>query len=284
MSVEMSSADIYANVTKLRKVKVVDNSSDLIYENYQKPQKEEKLNAVGPPEPATNVSYGKAAKSSGCFLLWSLTLCLLLVASIGIIIWFGVELVKRQEELREQVGKVRRLENRTEELKEERGNFENQTKQLSLEKILLQDKVQQLSRLKEAILASENFPVKDFCPDKQCQPCQTNWVQFQGKCYLFYEAYCETWSKAQEFCRSKAADLVLVDNLQEQEFLKNHLTSYSSCWSSCQFYSAGSKPFGYWTDRGLMTFQGNLIHSWNTAGYSDINKFICEGEVMVWPK
>ncbi|XP_054878830.1 C-type lectin domain family 12 member B-like [Poeciliopsis prolifica] len=213
-------------------------------------------------------------------------LCLLLLTSIGIISWMGVELGKQQEELRQQVGKVRSLENRTEELTEERGNLENQTNQLSLEKILLEEEVQQLSRLREAILASENFPVKDFCPDKKCQPCQTNWIQFQGKCYLFYEAYCETWSKAREFCRSKAADLVLVDNLQEKEFLKNHLKSYSGCWYqlSCQFYWSASNPFGYWTERGLMTFEGNLIQNWNAAGYSSRNKFMCEGNVMVWPK
>lgn len=307
----ISSDLIYENYQKSKKADGVHISSDLIYENYQKPKKEEKVNSDLPPtEAATNVLiHEKPAESSRCHLLFGLgILCLLLVASISIISWISVGLVKRDEELTEQMAKVRGLENQTEQLTEERDHFENQTKQLSLEKFRLEKEVEQLNvkvmlleneneeakrqndelnRMKDAILAAENFPVKDFCPDKKCQPCQKDWIQFQGKCYLFYESYCETWTKAQEFCLNKAADLVFVDNQQEQDFLKKHIKVYSSCWSAqvCYYYLLlPNQSYGYWTERGLMTFQGSLIHNHNPAGYSSRNRFICEGDVMMWPK
>lgn len=98
--------------------------------------------------------------------------------------------MKQDKELTEKMGNIRGLENKTKQLTEERDHFENQTKQISLEKFMLEKEVEQLNvkvtlleseneetkrqnyelnRMKEAILASENFPVKDFCPDKSEQ-------------------------------------------------------------------------------------------------------------------
>uniref|UniRef100_A0A8C6P590 C-type lectin domain-containing protein n=1 Tax=Nothobranchius furzeri TaxID=105023 RepID=A0A8C6P590_NOTFU len=51
-----------------------------------------------------------------------------------------------------------------------------------------------------------------------CQPCPTGWVQFETKCFLFYDENppWKSWDQSRKFCQNKAADLVVVDNLQEQ--------------------------------------------------------------------
>uniref|UniRef100_A0A3Q2ZJR3 C-type lectin domain-containing protein n=1 Tax=Kryptolebias marmoratus TaxID=37003 RepID=A0A3Q2ZJR3_KRYMA len=54
-------------------------------------------------------------------------------------------------------------------------------------------------------------------PAVECQPCRPSWILFQKKCYLFYEdTPWKTWSQSQQFCQNKFADLVVIDNLQEQ--------------------------------------------------------------------
>ncbi|KAM4568399.1 collectin-12-like isoform 1-T1 [Fundulus diaphanus] len=183
----------------------------------------------------------------------------------------SVELVKKEEKVK---------------------SWENQTKHLTLENIMLENVTKEtirrndeLNRMREVILAFENFPVKDFCPEKKCQPCQKDWIPFQGKCYLFW-SYCYLSMYAQLFCRGEAADLVFVDNLQELKFLKNHThwcfnnpSQYPNYWR-CEV----QKSFGYWAEGGLLTPEGNIIENWSSKGYSNLNGFICESEEMPWPK
>ncbi|XP_037532458.1 C-type lectin domain family 4 member G-like [Nematolebias whitei] len=79
----------------------------------------------------------------------------------------------------------------------------------------------------EFILTFDTFPVKDFCRNKRCQPCQNSWVLFQNKCYLFYKgASFKTWEASRQFCQNQSADLVVVENLQEQEFISNNTEPY----------------------------------------------------------
>lgn len=52
----------------------------------------------------------------------------------------------------------------------------------------------------------------------ECQPCLKDWIQFEEKCYLFYNED-PPWMTApasKTHCRNKAADLVVIDSLHEQ--------------------------------------------------------------------
>ncbi|XP_035984419.1 C-type lectin domain family 4 member G-like [Fundulus heteroclitus] len=85
------------------------------------------------------------------------------------------------------------------------------------------------------MLKFNNFPVSEYFTGKECGPCQKGWIEFHTKCYLFLEGLpYRTWEQSQQYCKNKAADLVTVDNLQEQEFLSNHSTYYYD------------KHHGYW--------------------------------------
>lgn len=51
-----------------------------------------------------------------------------------------------------------------------------------------------------------------------CHLCQKNWILYQKKCYLFYNKRSpwKTWNQSRTFCQEKSADLVVIDDLQEQ--------------------------------------------------------------------
>ncbi|XP_014882491.1 C-type lectin domain family 2 member L-like isoform X2 [Poecilia latipinna] len=72
------------------------------------------------------------------------------------------------------------------------------------------------------------FPINDFCPAKGCKPCLHDWIFFQKKCYLFYDepAPWKTWEQSRRFCQDRRADLVVIDDLEEQEFVSKHVKSY----------------------------------------------------------
>ncbi|XP_035984433.1 C-type lectin domain family 9 member A-like [Fundulus heteroclitus] len=139
----------------------------------------------------------------------SLMLCLgtvsiLLVASIIIIIRISVVLHRQDVNLKEMMSKMQICGNQTE--------------------VLPRD---DLTWMLEVILKFDNFPVSEYFVGKKCHPCQKGWIEFHTKCYLFLEGLIyKTWEQSQQYCKNKAADLVTVDNLQEQEFLSNHSTYY----------------------------------------------------------
>ncbi|KAM4736465.1 C-type lectin domain family 17, member A-like [Anableps anableps] len=180
------------------------------------------------------------------------------------------------------------------ELLEERNMMKNQTTELSQER-------DDLNRTLGFILKFDNFPVKDFCPDKKCQPCQKGWIIFKEKCYLFYEEPrpWKTWEESRKFCQDKHADLVVIDDLQEQEFVSNHtkyyFDNYHGYWLGLQetnntwiWVDGHEDTLRFWVKEELgktgsytLLIPGrNPTESWDKADELFTNKFICEHEAL----
>ncbi|KAM4581426.1 regenerating islet-derived protein 4-like isoform 2-T2 [Odontesthes bonariensis] len=150
------------------------------------------------------------------------------------------------------------------------------------------------------ILKFDNFPVKDFCPDKKCQPCQKGWILHQEKCYLFYkDDHLKTWEGSRKHCIDINSDLVVIDNLQEQEFISEHIESYydenhgyhiglrnqtNQQGDNWVWVDGRADTLGYWMNQpfggsgpfALMIPNRNLTESWDTTDNEFKNRFICE--------
>ncbi|KAM4581189.1 uncharacterized protein PAE49_005798 isoform 2-T2 [Odontesthes bonariensis] len=185
------------------------------------------------------------------------------------------------------------LKNRTELMTVEIGNLENQTKHLNRQK-------DDLNWTLGVILTFNSFPVKEFCPDKQCQPCQGGWILYQKKCYLFYDkpAPWKTWTQSQTYCKDSGADLVVIDNQQEQEFISNNTKYYHSehhgYWIGLKesngnfFWIDGRRnTLGYWLETGgsgsyvLVIPDKSPTQSWKRSSPEFQLKFICESEALI---
>ncbi|XP_067366812.1 C-type lectin domain family 2 member B-like [Channa argus] len=211
-------------------------------------------------------------------------LCVLLLVSISVIIYLSVE---------------------------QKTNFEATINNLMAEKqqlitngSMLQTERDNLTRMLGIIIKFDTFPVKVYCPQKKCQPCPTGWIQFQQKCYLFYDKDppWKTWQQSQEICQNTAADLVVIDNLQEQEFVSNNTKYYydkdHGYWLGLN-QTAGKKwvwvdghndTLGFWIVKtlgnigpcALMIPATNFTANWNPTYCAMENKFICEIEALIW--
>ncbi|KAM9852060.1 CD209 antigen-like protein C [Aulostomus maculatus] len=134
----------------------------------------------------------------------------------------------------------------------------------------------------------DSFPVEKYCPEKECQPCQSGWTLHQGKCYFFSGAR-KSWYESRQYCKDSAAVLVVIDSLQEQEFLGNH-----SDYSRDGFWIDGDTKKDFCSVDGLndasewkqpcvlLVHDEDATACWKPAKCWRWNKFICENSAIKW--
>uniref|UniRef100_A0A3P9JP37 C-type lectin domain-containing protein n=1 Tax=Oryzias latipes TaxID=8090 RepID=A0A3P9JP37_ORYLA len=190
-----------------------------------------------------------------------------------------------------------------------------QNQQLQTEKTALQRQMQNLSTDRDklnwtisVILDYQNFPVTELCPQKVCKPCLDGWVLFQSNCYLFtkdmYSSKWKTWKKSQEFCKEKKADLVVIETLEEQEFINNNTSEYDSpkhgYWiglsktdtsGTWMWINGGNLTVMFWATEqpgytqacALSKPQADPLASWDKVSCSMWNRWICETRALIKP-
>nr|XP_046234308.1 oxidized low-density lipoprotein receptor 1-like [Scatophagus argus] len=79
---------------------------------------------------------------------------------------------------------------------------------------------------------------------KSIGTCPQGWRHSGSSCYFFYTTL-STWDSSRHACLSKQADLVIIDNQGEMEFL-NNLRAYSKFWIGLRKTSTQSDWM--WTD------------------------------------
>ncbi|XP_070692206.1 C-type lectin domain family 1 member B-like [Pempheris klunzingeri] len=272
--------------------------STVVFSNGAPPPKEKKedtavYSKVKPKVPvATGPAGGEAAAHTHfCVLAVCLGIvCVLLVASVSAITYTSVVLNKQQ-------AKLINLTAANQQLITERSTLERETEELSRV-------TDSLNRTLRVIMNFNTFPVNEYCPQKKCQPCQTGWILFQEQCYLFYneKAPWMTWEESRKYCQNTAADLVVIETLQEQEFISNHtefyydhfhgywLGLYESDGKNWNWIDGRNDTLGFWAKGmlgnhgrcGLMIPDRNLKANWDPADCVMANKFICESEGLIW--
>ncbi|XP_074540308.1 CD209 antigen-like protein A [Halichoeres trimaculatus] len=260
-------------------------------------------------------SNGEAAARSHFPVLWVCLgiLSVLLVLCISVIIYISVLMDKQKANLKDLEEEIQQLteksviQEETERLITEKSVLKREMEQLITERNTLKKETERLSRAAEnanhtmgVILKFKSFPVNKYCLEKKCQPCQKGWILFQKKCYLFYDENSpwKTWEQSQKLCQDTAADLVVVNSPQEQEFISQHIKYYfdkhHGYWlglhksdEKWRWVDGRNDTLGYWMTIGssgpcgLILPQRNLTANWDPAQCHFENKFICESEALI---
>uniref|UniRef100_A0A667ZA83 C-type lectin domain-containing protein n=1 Tax=Myripristis murdjan TaxID=586833 RepID=A0A667ZA83_9TELE len=111
----------------------------------------------------------------------------------------------------------------------------SESQQLQMEKSALERQVEKLRRERTELSLTRTQRILDaYCPktgdkeERRCNPCQRGWLLSPSKssCYLVITAknYRElkTWEEAGEDCRQRNADLVVIENKQDDSSLYSY--------------------------------------------------------------
>ncbi|XP_035991379.1 C-type lectin domain family 4 member G isoform X1 [Fundulus heteroclitus] len=189
----------------------------------------------------------------------------------------------------------RNLTEENEQLMEKTQILENEAAELSREKV-------KLNWTLEVILTYDNFPVKDLCPNKKCKPCLDGWMVFKDRCYLFYFelAPWKTWEESRQYCQNQKADLVVIDSLEEQEFISNHSSYYYDVYhgywlglrhvdNNWTWVDGRIDTLKYWIKEGFssphsfahLIPERNYTENWHQQRNGFLDRFICECKALV---
>ncbi|XP_016536427.1 low affinity immunoglobulin epsilon Fc receptor-like [Poecilia formosa] len=212
--------------------------------------------------------------------------------------------LKTEEATQEAEEATLKTEEATQETEEATQETEEATREAEEATLKTEEATREAEELKLTlgfIQKFDIFPINDFCPAKGCKPCLHDWILFQKKCYLFYDepAPWKTWEQSRRFCQDRRADLVVINDLEEQEFVSKHVKSYFDIqwgyWLGLQqtnntwtWVDGHVDTLGFWMKEELKTpgpkarlMPGrNPSESWNKADSFFQNKFICEHEAF----
>ncbi|XP_068111459.1 C-type lectin domain family 2 member B-like [Hyperolius riggenbachi] len=124
--------------------------------------------------------------------------------------------------------------------------------------------------------------IKDLCAatGRECKLCPLNWLAFNGKCYLFSEER-NNWTASKENCRRRNAEILSMEDLDEQEFITKQVTSmHGHFWIGLRKHGSQWK----WETGGAYKQSiTEATHSCTTFGREmtpescfNPNKWICE--------
>ncbi|KAK0154998.1 C-type lectin domain family 6 member A [Merluccius polli] len=122
--------------------------------------------------------------------------------------------------------------------------LQNETQELRTE---LEAKIKEASRLK---LTCAQSPIDAYCHTEYkssvCRPCEDGWIHNRSSCYVIFDhenkLERKTWSEARDACRRRNADLVVINDEEEQALLYDN--SYGSTDASEGYWLGLSKPAG----------------------------------------
>ncbi|XP_077187458.1 killer cell lectin-like receptor subfamily B member 1B allele C [Paroedura picta] len=82
--------------------------------------------------------------------------------------------------------------------------------------------------------------------EMQCLLCPKDWLFHGSKCYKFFDGTPKDWNKSNKDCSKRHAQMLVIQDQEEQMFIKNIVKIKNSFWIGLRFNSWKKKWF--WVD------------------------------------
>ncbi|XP_023187214.1 C-type lectin domain family 10 member A-like [Xiphophorus maculatus] len=225
---------------------------------------------------------------------------LLLFGCIGVISWGSRKMNQQDEATNKHSEETADLKNLTEHLKTENVKLQKETEKLSRQIENLDDKshkeTEKLNQTIQLIQKFKAFLFNELCNGPECLLCQTGWIFFSESCYFISNDYL-TWNESRFFCQLKSADLIVINNQQEQEFIYYKLNTNKYYWlglrkvgSNWVWVDGRIDTLGFWSSSyqyspysnayAFMYRTGSPTASWGSGSNTYSRRPLCEQKAL----
>uniref|UniRef100_A0A3B3R5T8 C-type lectin domain-containing protein n=1 Tax=Paramormyrops kingsleyae TaxID=1676925 RepID=A0A3B3R5T8_9TELE len=161
--------------------------------------------------------------------------------------------------------------------------------------------------LLDEILQFRNFPVEKYCSKaRRCSRCPSGWTFNNSKCYFVFLGQTwktwKSWEDSRLDCLKMGADLLTIQNKEEQMFIMNFAPTYYDKWhgywigltgkaQDWVWINGSSLTTGFWADAGsqnkthVLTNTGHkdkVLNSWRSTNPDMPNRWICENKALLF--
>ncbi|XP_048880632.1 C-type lectin domain family 12 member B-like [Brienomyrus brachyistius] len=284
----MSDEPVYGNVSWAAGLKRAPRS---VSEDYRTNSQETWSPAQAPEKPEHRYQPQQCA-----VVFLSLTCAFLLAGIIALSVCYYLsqntagQLKKENGALMEANQQLQGLESNLTALKE---SLESENTQLRKDQTLLGE-----------ILQFHNFPAKQYCSiERRCSRCPSGWTFYNSKCYFVpLDQTWKTWNDSRLECIKMGADLLTIQNKEEQMFIMNLAPTYFDKWhgywigltgkaKDWVWINGSSLTTGFWADNGSQTethvltntgYETKTLNSWRSTKPIMLNRWICENRALLF--
>ncbi|KAL0977952.1 hypothetical protein UPYG_G00163720 [Umbra pygmaea] len=199
-------------------------------------------------------------------------LCVLLLAGlIGLLLYW-----KNEHAIYNNLNKEReQIQSSLIYLSQERDQLQTSYYNLTKERDQLQTRFHSLTNERDQLQRKTEMLTNRI----KVRPCPEGWSKFEFSCY-YITSVKKTWVESREDCNDRGADLVVINNLEEQLFVNRLSGSGSNIWIGL----TGSDTKGTWTwvDDTPLTIKYWAPGQPNNDGEQECVEFIKSPDTGVW--
>ncbi|XP_048880627.1 C-type lectin domain family 9 member A-like isoform X3 [Brienomyrus brachyistius] len=199
-------------------------------------------------------------------------------------------------QLRKENGANQQLQKLESNLTAQKESLESENTQLRKDRTLLDE-----------ILQFRNFPVEKYCSkETRCSHCPSGWTFNNSKCYFVHLGQTwktwKTWNDSRLECIKMGADLLTIQNKEEQMFIMNLAPIYEDKWhgywigltgkaKDWVWINGSSLTTGFWADNRSQTethvltntgHKNKILNSWRSTEPIMRNRWICENRALLF--
>ncbi|XP_051746567.1 CD209 antigen-like protein C isoform X4 [Ctenopharyngodon idella] len=277
--------NIYANIDPINSFDFRTETKNSDTKRHQTPQHTE----------SDSVKIRSSREAPVCLVL----LCVLLLTAVIVLgVYIHTKSTNYTEERNQLLNMITNLTEETQQLlinlTEERDQLLANNTNLTEERGQLLTRTMQLTKERDGLSSNNNDLIKErnkLNQEKNELLKMDGWVRYQSSLYFISSAW-KSWTESRRYCTDRGADLIIINNKEEQDFIKKMSCTYvwigltdSDVEGRWRWVDGSTLTSGFWSSKEPDGQRGEncaLTHASGWADYPCNDNFqcICEKSIL----
>uniref|UniRef100_A0A665T8F3 C-type lectin domain-containing protein n=1 Tax=Echeneis naucrates TaxID=173247 RepID=A0A665T8F3_ECHNA len=292
MAEEINYASVVFKAKKNAQPEANEEEEEIVYDEVKVPNQTS--------EQSGHTKYGFIPEKSHSFQVVAcclVILCVILTIGIITVCVYHSTVKNLTEENQKLLEQNQNMEINWNNITQDNQKLLEQNQNLEKEKNSLTQQIQKMeTEWNKLNVSRAQWSIDAYCPKKdrrgECKACQDGWQQNRNSCYAIVHQYYvnnwKNWTEAQNDCKGKASDLVVVGDDTEKEYVCQKSWYNKGYWIGLRVEDGKWK----WIDGSDLKYdfwikspeEGHCAVSyysgWRSVSCSETNQWICEKEAL----